>query len=70
MIADWLVAVLKASEPGAVESDRYHFQPFPAYRLPLGVTETLGLGRLGTKNAVLEARVQLLEPSTTNLLCC
>ena len=31
---------------------------------PLGVTESLGLGRLGAKNAALEARVQVLNPVT------
>ena len=29
---------------------------------PLGMAETSGLGRLGAKNAVLDARVQVLNP--------
>ena len=44
-------------------------EPCPACRsLLLSMMETSGLERLGAKHAVLEARVQSLEPSTTNLL--
>ena len=35
---------------------------FCLLKSPLGVTETSGLGRRGAKNAVLEARVQVLNP--------
>ena len=31
-------------------------------RSPLGIAENSGFGRLGTKNTVLEARVQVLNP--------
>ena len=59
------------SEPGAVVIRPI---PFPTFSycqsLPLGVTEASGLGRLVAKNAMLEARVQVLEPITTNLFCC